>query len=104
MSQNQLCNPATPAQINTLRAMGRLPDRPISQNEANYLIKRHFADWAQLPVTERQEWRLRNEGMFRPGMTRGEAAKIIGRLPEWGAQADMEPAFVIPQQPRRSRV
>jgi hypothetical protein len=54
--------------------------KTMSQREAWELIRDHSLSWRGYPATDRQKQRLMLRGLWREGMTRGEASKLIGGL------------------------
>src|SRR5262245_66569430 len=69
----------TPNQMGFLARHG-LAEGPTSYDTADRLISRFVAERRRMSPTPRQEALLRREGIWREGMTRGEAFDAIGRL------------------------
>ena len=71
---------ASPAQKACLVQLGLAVTDRLNSAEANQLIRAHHDRWARLPATPAQEGFLRRKGLWRPGMGRGAASELIGRL------------------------
>lgn len=70
---------ASPSQLATLRAMGIHAHEWLPREEADALIKAHRAKWEALPPTPGQRKLVEKWGLWKQGMTRGEADVLIGR-------------------------
>ena len=70
---------ASPAQLDCLSQMGVEYDNGISSAEADRLIKQNKDKWEKLPATAKQRSMLQ-KGLWKEGMTRGEATKLIEKL------------------------
>jgi hypothetical protein len=71
---------ATPRQLDCLAGLGVYPDGPITRKAASDLIERTISLRRRLPPTPRQESFLRARGLWREGLTRGEASDLIGKV------------------------
>jgi hypothetical protein len=80
MYHNSLTKPVTAAQVRVLGEMGLDPSSIRTSYDAYQLIRAHYAKWASLPATAKQEWLLRQTGQWKDGMDRGEAAELIARI------------------------
>jgi hypothetical protein len=80
MYRNSLTKPVTPAQLRVLKEMGIDPSGARSSYEAYLLIRAHYDKWATLPATAKQQWLLRQMGLWKDGMDRGKAADLIARI------------------------
>jgi hypothetical protein len=83
MYHDRIMKPATPRQVACLRQMGVEMPEGLTAHRANRLIKSHLEEWEGLPPTLTQEDYLRRRDLWKAGLTRGEAARIIGRLKDW---------------------
>ena len=83
MHEDRIMKPATPRQVACLREMGVTPPEGLTAHRADRLIKSHWTEWEGLPPTLGQENYLRCRDLWKAGLTRGEAARIIGRLKDW---------------------
>ena len=72
--------PASEAQRACLAQVSVAAGPRLNSYEADRLIRAHHEQWALLPATEAQQGFLRRRGRWRPGMGRGEASELIGRL------------------------
>jgi hypothetical protein len=75
--------PASERQLKFItRGFGFEVLRPLTKREANHLIEEcnRLEDLYPTPVTEGQEAMLRYHGLLRPGMSKREAQRAIGRL------------------------
>jgi hypothetical protein len=70
----------TPAQRRLLQELGLGTSGIQNSFQANALIQANLARWSSLPATPKQAWVLRNRGLWHDGMTRGQAADLIGRI------------------------
>lgn len=75
-------HPATEKQLVCLKRFGLALTRKLTKGEAHFLLERCFALDAEYPqpATVNQEWCLRNGGCWQPGMTKGQASKLIAEL------------------------
>ena len=83
MYHDRIMKPATPRQVACLRQMGVEMPEGLTAHRADRLIKSHWTEWEGLPPTLTQEDYLRRRDLWKAGLTRGEAARIIGRLKDW---------------------
>ncbi len=72
--------PATPEQWEYLRARGYRIARPLTEHEADMMIRRHRREWRNFYPTDRQIAVLRRHGLWREGITRGEASRLIDQI------------------------
>ncbi|OAI41504.1 hypothetical protein AYO40_00275 [Planctomycetaceae bacterium SCGC AG-212-D15] len=77
---NPYQKPASPRQLNLLHEMGIPVQLPLSVSEANRLIQMNIERRNSLPPTDVQTNYLQMNGLWRPGMTRGDADKAISEL------------------------
>jgi hypothetical protein len=70
---------ATPEQLTRLRNMGFGDCSRLTRREARDLIRRRQEENRQLPATESQRAELQRRGLWREGMKRGEAARLLCR-------------------------
>jgi hypothetical protein len=80
MYHNSLTKPVTAAQVRVLKEMGLDPSSIRTSYDAYLLIRAHYAKWARLPATAKQEWLLRQAGQWKDSMDRGAAADLIARI------------------------
>jgi hypothetical protein len=70
---------ATVEQVDTLKKMGFGDCTILTKREARDLIRRRQEENRQLPATESQQAELLRRGLWREGMKRGEAARLLCR-------------------------
>ena len=80
MNDGSILKPATPRQLACLRQMGVEVPEGLTAHRADRLIKSHWTEWGRLPPTLTQENYLRRRLLWKAGLTRGEAARLIGKL------------------------
>ena len=83
MDHGSILKPATPRQLACLREMGVAVPEGLTAHRADRLIKSHREEWEGLPPTLGQENYLRRRLLWKNGLTRGEAARMIGKLKSW---------------------
>ena len=83
MYHDRIMKPATPRQVACLRQMGVEMPEGLTAHRANRLIKSHWTEWEGLPPTLTQEDYLRRRNLWKAGLTRGDAARLIGKLKSW---------------------
>ena len=83
MDHGSILKPATPRQLACLRQMGVEVPEGLTVYRADRLIKSHWTEWEGLPPTLGQEDYLRRHFCWRDGLSRGEAARLIGKLKSW---------------------
>ena len=83
MDHGSILKPATPRQLACLRQMGVEVPGGLTAHRADRLIKSHLEEWERLPPTLGQENYLRRRLLWKNGLTRGEAARMIGKLKSW---------------------
>ena len=83
MDHGSILKPATPRQLACLREMGVAVPEGLTAHRADRLIKSHREEWEGLPPTLTQEDYLRRRDLWKAGLTRGEAARLIGKLKSW---------------------
>ncbi len=74
--------PASEKQADYLRRFGLDIGRKLTKGEASHLIDRarDYEAAFPSPATSKQVWRLKREGIWREGITKCEASKLIGQL------------------------
>ena len=55
----------------------------LTADGADRLIRSHREEWGKLPPTLGQENYLRRRDLWKNGLSRGEAARMIGKLKSW---------------------
>src|SRR5262245_61096538 len=70
----------TPRQAAFLQRLGVDPDPLLRRHEAHEQIVRAINQRRQMPPTAKQEWFLRQRGLWKDDLTRGEAFDLIGEL------------------------
>ena len=83
MDHGSILKPATPRQLACLRQMGVEVPEGLTAHRADRLIKSHWTEWEGLPPTLTQENYLRRRDLWKAGLTRGDAARLIGKLKDW---------------------
>ena len=83
MHEDRIMKPATPRQLACLREMGVTPPDGLTAHRADRPIKSHREEWERLPPTLGQENYLRRRDLWKNGLSRGEAARMIGKLKSW---------------------
>ena len=83
MDHGSILKPATPRQLACLREMGVEVPEGLTAHRADRLIRSHWTEWEGLPPTLTQENYLRRRELWKNGRTRGEAARLIGKLKDW---------------------
>ena len=83
MDHGSILKPATPRQLACLREMGVEVPEGLTAYRADRLIRSHLEEWEGLPPTLGQEDYLRRRDLWKSGLTRGEAARMIGKLKSW---------------------
>jgi hypothetical protein len=68
---------ATPEQVRKLARMGFGDCQALTKREASQLIRRKQEEDRQLPATNEQRDLLMKNGLWRPDLTRGEAARLV---------------------------
>ena len=60
-----------------------VPYRCLAAQQRGPFIRSHLEEWERLPPTLGQENYLRRRDLWKNGLSRGEAARMIGKLKSW---------------------